>query len=117
MVADPASAMASLNTKDFRMDIANSVNSVQIRLTYERWYHIVENHDEMASYFHDVLEAVEEPEFVIRGNRGALKAVRNRGNRKWLVVVYREVSRTDGFVITAYLLDTKPKGTIAWRRR
>ena len=50
------------------MDIANSVNGVPIRLTYERWYHIVENHDEMASYFHDVLEAVEEPELVVRGN-------------------------------------------------
>ena len=106
----PVKAMVS------RMDIANSVNGVPIRLTYERWYHIVENHDEMASYFHDVLEAIEGPEWVVRGNRGALKAVRSLGKRKWLVVLYREVSRTDGFVITAYLLDTRPKGKIAWRR-
>ncbi len=98
------------------MDIANSVNGVPIRLTYERWYHIVENHDEMASCFHDVLEAVERPELVVCGNRGTLKAARNLGKRKWLVVVYREASRNDGFVITAYQLDTRPKGTIAWRR-
>ena len=98
------------------MDIANSVNGVPIRLTYERWYHIVENHDEMASYFHDVLETVAGPEFVVRGNAGTLKAGRSLGKRKWLVVVYREVSRHDGFVITAYLLDTRPKGKIAWRR-
>jgi hypothetical protein len=28
------------------MDVAQSLNGVPIRLTYERWYHIVENHDE-----------------------------------------------------------------------
>ena len=38
------------------------------------------------------------------------------GKRKWLVAVYRELSRHDGFVITDYLLDTRPKGKIAWRR-
>jgi hypothetical protein len=108
---------ASVKATEFAMDIANSINGVPIRLTYERWYHIVENHDEMASYFHDVLEAVEEPELVVRGNRGVLKAMRSLGRRKWLVVVYREVSRNDGFVITAYMLDTRPKGKIAWRRQ
>ncbi len=98
------------------MQIVSSVNGVPIRLTYERWYHIVENHDEMASYFHEVLETVEGPDLVLRGNRGALKAVRSLGKRKWLVVVYREVSRNDGFVITAYMLDARPKGKVAWRR-
>jgi len=98
------------------MDIARSVNGVPIRLTHERWYHIVENHDEMSGYFHDVLETVETPEFVIRGNGGTLKATRNRGRRRWLVVVYRELSRSDGFVITAYFLDAKPKGKIEWPR-
>jgi hypothetical protein len=99
------------------MEIANSVNGVPIRLNYERWYHIVENHDELASYYYEVLETIEVPEFIIRGNRGALKATRGFGRRKWLVVVYREVSRNDGFVITAYLLETRPKGKIVWRRQ
>jgi hypothetical protein len=99
------------------MDVAVSKNDVPIRLTYERWYHIVENHDEMASYYHDVLETIERPEFVVRGNHGTLKASRSFGKRRWLVVIYREVSKKDGFVITAYLLDTKPTGKIVWRRR
>ncbi len=99
------------------MDSALSVNGVPIRLTYERWYHIVESHDELASLFHDVLDAIETPNFVARGNRGTLKAVRSLGKRKWLVVVYRERSLEDGFVITAYLLDTKPKGDVIWRRK
>lgn len=98
------------------MDIAKSVNSVPIRLPYERWYHISENHDELASHYFDVLETVDNPELVVRGNKGTLKAVKNMGKENWLVVVYREVSKSDGFVITAYFLDKKPKGEVVWRR-
>ena len=98
------------------MEVAYSVNGVPIRLTYERWYHIVENHDDLASCFYEVLDTVEKPDIVVRGNKGTLKAARNIGGRKWLVVVYRELSKNDGFVITAYLLDTKPKGEIVWRQ-
>ncbi len=32
------------------MDIAISKSGVPIRLTNERWYHIVENHDDLAEY-------------------------------------------------------------------
>ncbi len=98
------------------MVTARSVNGVPIRLTHERWYHIVENHDEMASHFHDVLDAVETPQLVVRGNAGSLKAARSRGKRNWLIVVYREMSRNDGFIITAYFLNTTPKGKIEWAR-
>ena len=98
------------------MEIAYSVNAVPIRLTYERWYHIVENHDELASCFYEVLETIGKPEMIVRGNKGTLKAARNIGKRKWLVVVYKELSKHDGFVITAYMLDTKPKGEILWRQ-
>ena len=98
------------------MDMAYSVNRVSIRLTYERWYHIVENHDELAGCFHDVLETIEVPELVVRGNRGTLKAARAFGKRQWLVVVYRESSKSDGFIITAYLLSSQPKGKIVWQR-
>jgi len=98
------------------MEVAYSVNGVPIRLTYERWYHIVENHDEMAGYYHEALDTVETPDIIVQGNGGAVKAARNLGRRKWLVVVYRERSRRDGFVITAYLLDTKPRGEVIWRQ-
>ena len=97
------------------MDIVYSVNSIPIRLTYERWYHIVENHDDLASYYHEVLETIEKPDIVLRGNRGTLKAVKNFGKNKWLVVIYREKTKTDGFIITAYFLDNRPKGEIVWK--
>ncbi len=98
------------------MNIAYSANRIPIRLTHERWYHIIENHDELASYYYEVLETVENPDFIIRGNKGTLKATRNIGKNKWLVVIYREVSIKEGFIITAYFLDKRPKGEMIWRQ-
>lgn len=81
------------------MDTAYSVNGVPIRLTHERWFHIIENHDDLASYFYEVLDTIEKPTFVFRGNKGTLKATKNMGKKRWLVVIYREISKKDGFVI------------------
>jgi len=97
------------------MDVAYSVNGVPIRPSYERWYHIVEYHDDLASTFYEVLYTVQKPDLVARGSHGALKAVRSMGRKRWMVVVYRELSGRDGFVITAYLLSKKPKGEVIWR--
>ncbi|MBF0233598.1 MAG: hypothetical protein HQK62_05985 [Desulfamplus sp.] len=97
------------------MEIAYSINKVPIRLTYERWYHITENHDDVAGQFHEILETVEKPDFIVRGNNRSLKAAKNFGKKKWLVAVYKEISKSDGFIITAYFLSTKPKGEIIWR--
>ncbi len=71
--------------------------------------------DELASQFHDVLDTVERPTVVIRGSHGALKAARNLGKKKWLVVIYKELTKKDGFIITAYMLSYKPKGEVIWR--
>jgi hypothetical protein len=83
------------------MDIAVSVNGVPIRLTEERWTHIVNNHDEMAGYYDDCLRVLEEPDLVLAGRQGSLKAVKAYGGNRYLVVLYREASAEDGFVITA----------------
>ncbi len=99
------------------MDITYSVKDVPIRLSYERWFHIIENHDELASYYFEVLETVEKPDFIARGNKGSLKAARNMGKDKWLVVLYKEISKNDGFIITAYFLAKRPKGAVIWKQR
>ena len=98
------------------MEIAYSINGVPIRLTYERWYHIAENHDDLASHFYSVVETIEKPDLIVRGNKGTFKAAKNMGKKKWLVVIYKEVSKNDGFVITAYFLEARPKGEVVWRR-
>ena len=99
------------------MDNSYSINGVPIRLTHERWYHIIENDDDLASYFYEALDTIENPDFVLRGNQGTLKATKNFGKDKWLVVVYREMAKTDGFIITAYFIEKKPRGEIIWQRQ
>src|SRR3972149_3181720 len=83
------------------MDIAESTNKVPIRLTDERWVHIIENHDDMAGYYDEVLTVVESPDCVIKGYGNALIALRKL-KKKFLAVVYKEISSDDGFIVTAY---------------
>lgn len=83
------------------MDIVKSVNDVPIRLTYERWVHIIENHDDMAGYYDEVLGVVESPDYVIKGYENALIALK-KIQMKFHAVVYKEISSNDGFIITAY---------------
>ena len=98
-------------------DFTVSVDGVPIRLTDERWVHIVENHDDLAGHYDDVLETVENPDMVLPGHRGSLLAVRGYG-RKWhLVVIYRQTTRDDGFVITAFFTDSIDRGKATWKRR
>lgn len=80
-----------------------SRNGVPIRLTDERWTHIMEEHGELAGLRAEVLHTVEDPERIVEGGAEELLAVRAVGPGKWLVVVYREVSSDDGFIITAFL--------------
>lgn len=57
----------------------------------------------MEGYYADVLETVEDPDAIYEGNLGELLAVRKVQNDKYLIVVYKEVNREDGFIITAFL--------------
>jgi len=81
--------------------ITKSVNQVSIRLTYERWYHISESHRELVGLAHQVLEAINKPDLIVEGMAGELLAL-SKINEKYLVSVYREVDKKDGFVITAF---------------
>jgi len=92
-----------------------SVNGVPIRFTYERWHHIIDNHDDLAGYYDTILTCVESPLMIIQGNNKSLKAIRNISKHRWLVVVYKELNPLDGFIITAYFLNKKPKGKVIWK--
>ena len=98
------------------MDSAISVNGVPIRLMAERWFHIVENHDEMAGYYDGVLETVADPDLIVPGYRGSLMAVRGHGRRQYLCVIYREVTSDDGFIITAYFSPKINRKKAVWKR-
>ena len=100
------------------MDAAISRNGVPIRLTEERWFHIVETHDEMAGRYDEVLSAIEEPDYIIRGYRDALVALKTIG-KKYMAVIYKEIRKKDGFVITAFLTSKVriEKEVVLWEKK
>ena len=84
------------------MHLARSYSGVTVRLPSERWRHISQNHPEMTGFLNDVIATVEAPDEVRAGNNDARIAVREIEPGKALVVVYKETSIEDGFVITAF---------------
>ncbi len=84
-------------------NITYSVNNVPIRLTDERWTHIVENHDDVAGYYFDVLEVVSNPTWILKGDEDELWAGKRISEKKVLLVIYKESKEyNDGFIITAF---------------
>lgn len=83
---------------------ALSKNGVIIRLTDERWQHIVITHLEIsADNFPKIMKVITTPDFILKGNKGELLAVKKISSKKtWIVVPYKEESLEDGFVLTTY---------------
>ena len=89
----------------------DSVLGNVIRITAERWAHVVEAHDYMAGNLDKVLETLSTPDRVIQASTGewlALKAYASTNiTRKTAVVVYRDIP--NGFLITAFLTSRPDK--------
>ena len=94
---------------------AKSVNGITIRLPDERWIHITDEHAEIAGYLYVVLETIEKPLAVFEGNNSELLAASEIETGKYIIVVYREVTQEDGFIITAFL--TRRWNQIARRKK
>ena len=104
------------------MDQAISKNGIPIRLTNERWLHITTGHPEVAGLYFEILETIENPMCIYAGNYDELIAVGKFGNikEKFIVVVYKEFSVNDGFVLTAYMsnkMQTFKKKKILWKQQ
>ena len=88
------------------MLIIQSKNNVPIRLTIERWDHIIRRHPELEGQKERVTQTVADPDLVQQGDFGELIAVRfyetTPLTSKYLVIIYKEVLNSDGFIITAY---------------
>jgi len=67
-----------------------------------------------------VLETITNPDIIQRGDRNELMALRfyeqTPLSPKYLVVVYREVSSTDGYIITAYFTNRIRRREVIWKR-
>ena len=97
-----------------------------IRLTDTIWYNkVLQDHPEFTErpeYVDDIKKAIEDPDYVIEGYGGEVRALRwcsvAPGRPKYLCVVYREFEQ-DGFVITAYFTSKVKqlvKRTVLWKR-
>lgn len=95
------------------MIITYSKNAIPIRITQERWEHITRRHPEIENQKEKVIEAISNPDVVLAGDFGELLAVRfypkTPLTEKHLVVAYRELSRQDGFILTAYFTNLYSK--------
>ncbi len=92
-----------------------SRNGVRIRLTDERWDHIAERHPILEDRVDDVVATLSDPDLILRGNDDEFLAVR-REDDLYLVVVYRETSPVDGFIITSYLTNQPVDRPVLWKR-
>jgi len=89
-------------------------NGKEIRLSEERWYHIVESHDYMAGNQDIIFETLESPDVIAKGEKGELIALKYYAktsiSEKHAVVIYKE-QEENGFVITAFMT-SKPESII-----
>jgi hypothetical protein len=98
------------------LSTTTSVNGANIRLTYERWAHITEEHGEIFGMMDIVLQTVNNPDIVLAGKAGEFLAIHEIDTKKYLVVPYREHGN-DGFIITAFItrrLQALMKREILW---
>ena len=101
--------------------VTQSKNGRSIRLTYERWSHILESHDYMAGNLNILLDTIENPDYIVRGNKGELLAVKYHEktniSSKYAVVVYKE--NDSNFILTAFFtsdLKRVLKKGIIWQK-
>lgn len=104
------------------MNVTTSKNGIPIRLTDERWQHITLGHPEIADYYYEILETVETPEIIFEGNNDAKITVKqiNEKTSAFMVVIYKETSLHDGFIITAYLSNKEQefkKKKVLWKQQ
>jgi len=103
------------------MIIVKSIHNVPIRLTSERWLHILNRHPEMENQKDRVLETVANPDLIQEGDFDEFLAIKYFENTpltsKFLVVIYREVNEIEGFIITAYFtnIPSERRKTL-WKR-
>ena len=76
---------------------------------------------EIADFYYDILLTIENPEIIYKGENDGLIAVGFKFEQidKFIIVVYKEISKEDGFIITAYLSNKEQKFNkkkILWKR-
>lgn len=101
---------------------AISKNKVLVRLTDERLNHIFDNHPETKDCISWFIETIEKPDYIFAGDFGELIAVKQYkktpvSENKFLTLAYKETSKLDGFILTAYFSrGINKKRKLIWKR-
>jgi len=103
------------------MFVVCSHDGVSVRLTEERWQHIIHRHPEMNGQREQVLATVSKPDMIQMGDTGELLAIRYLRHTpvgsKFMTVAYREINPEDGYVLTVYFTN-RPAAwrSLLWKR-
>lgn len=94
----------------------------QIRLTDERYAHLVADHPEMGNQFEKIAETLRSPEKVVKSKTDEKVVLYYRlylstpVTQKYMCVVVK-ISNEDAFAITAYFTNTIKKGETIWPKK
>ncbi|MCP9495071.1 MAG: hypothetical protein MSG64_11545 [Pyrinomonadaceae bacterium MAG19_C2-C3] len=88
-----------------------------IRVTVEQWEHTLESHPHDFSFsdYEIILDAIADPDYILRGQTGTRVAVVNYG-KSFLHVIYRELNEYEGFFITAFYKPDFDRKIVIWRK-
>jgi len=107
--------------------VVRSRSGARVRLTAKQWEHIVTARPELGGFRREILDVVERPDEVFEPPpkvKPQLHAVKrferlaDVGLSQNLVVVYRELTGQEGFIITAFPISDRRKRRMyrLWRR-
>jgi len=94
---------------------------MKVKLSKKVLDHIVARHPEIKTHTQKIAEAIQNPDVIVKGMRGELKALKFYPalyiGPKYLVVVHRELHE-EKVIITAYFTSdvARVKGEIIWRK-
>lgn len=104
------------------MRVFEDIKKRDIRLTDERYEHLVGDHPEIEGQMERVHEVLLHPEKIIRSNTDPSVELFYRKypstpvSQKYLCIVVKALL-DDAFIITAYFTDTIKKGEILWTKK
>jgi len=101
------------------MKFVESYNDVLVRLSKERVSRIIQNHPEMSTIIIEIVETLQQPNYVFAGKNGEQIATKEYPNYH-IVVVYKVISSENSFVITAFLttqIRCYLKKQILWKKK
>jgi len=87
-----------------------------IRLTKERWNHIIDRHPEVKPYLSKIKITIQEPEIIIENPYNKNEKYYHKyfkGLKNFLIVILETNKK---FIITAFIARKRKKGKISWEK-